>query len=161
VCDRERLIGYLGQQPTKAQAWANVEAQQPTKLDGYIRALHPSTILSPTRVTDYALVNGKAVGSQIVLAPGTAVLVDDQNSVRVRCQSGDPLLYPILTGNERCQQCPSTYKLPKAYPVAVQYAIHPGPPQVIGQPQQPKVATRTVTVSVKSQLPPSYVTQET
>src|SRR4051794_2610531 len=108
VCHRERLIAFLVQRPDHLQAWARVEAIEPTNqaVTDYIRGLRPATLLQPTRVTDHTFVQGQAVASQAILAGGTAVLVDAQGAIRTRCASGSPLLDPILGATEQCKGCP-------------------------------------------------------
>jgi hypothetical protein len=165
VCDRERLIGFLDEQQDRLKAWARVEAIEPNSeaVGTYIRALKPATLLEPTRVTNHKFVNGRAVASQAMLAEGTAVLIDENGSIRVRCRTGSPLLDPILSTDQECRSCPSSYRLPKTVRVAsTYYAVHPAPPPVKNstepQPQQPK---QPVTIKIQRQLPPEYVVSQT
>jgi hypothetical protein len=150
VCDRELLIRYLLARPDRMRAWARVHALPPTEaaVSRFIRSLRPSTLVRPTRVTNYFYSNGRAVPFQAILAPGTAVLVDRQGAIRARCRCGNPLLDPILTANERCDGCPAsvrpstTWQLSSTY-----YVVHPAPPPVKGEkPRHVKAGPLTVRV---------------
>jgi hypothetical protein len=165
VCDRERLIGFLEQRQDRLRAWARVQAIATTNegVGEYIRGLSPATLLEPTRVTNHKFVNGRAVASQAILAEGTAVLVDENSSIRVRCRTGSPLLDPILADDQQCASCPANYRLPKTVRVAsTYYAVHPAPPPTRNatgpQPPQPK---QPVTIRIQRQLPPEYVVRQT
>ena len=52
-----------------------------------------------TALTEYHFSGGEAVGSQVVLQAGSAVLVDSRGVPRVRCISGDPLAPSHLAGS--------------------------------------------------------------
>jgi hypothetical protein len=160
VCDRERLISFLDERPDHLRAWARVEAIQPTaaRVAAYIRALRPATLIEPTRVTTHTFQRGRAVASQAILAAGTAVLVDEQGAIRVRCRTGAPLLDPVLASDERCQACPANYRPSRSVQVAeAYYAVHPAPPPVRGEKHPPRPPTKPVTVQVVKRLPPEYV----
>jgi hypothetical protein len=162
VCDRERLIAFLDDRQDRQRAWARVEAIEPTSeaVAKYIRSLRPATLLEPTRVTNHTFKDGKTVASQAILDAGTAVLVDDQGAIRVRCRTGAPLLDPILANAQECDDCPADYKLPNSVRVAsTYYAVHPAPPRTRDNTPQPAPPTKTVTVKVVKQLPPEYVVE--
>jgi len=159
VCSRELLVSALTARPDRMQAWARVETIAPTQdaVAGYIRGLHPATLLKPTRVTAYKYVNGKAVPSQAILAGGTAVLTDDEGAIRVRCRTGSPLLDPILSSDEKCKSCPANYKPENAWQLSsTYYAIHPSPPPA-GPGAKPLPPSKPVTITVEKQLPPQYI----
>lgn len=140
VCDRELLIRQLEAKPDRLRAWAGVVGIEPTleAVSRYIRALEPATLLAPTRVTNHSYVNGKADAFQALLAPGTAVLVDRQGAIRVRCRCGNPLLDPLVVANERCQGCPGSGGVPASWRLAsTYYGLHPSPPPVEGEPRAP------------------------
>ena len=159
VCDRERLIGFLVTRPDHLRAWARVQAQQPNAdaVAGYIRKLRAVTLVEPTRVTDHAFVDGRAKASQALLAQGTAVLVDADDVVRVRCRSGSPLRPPVLAAKEECTGCPKGYKAPPPLLSSPSYVVHPAPPLAKGEKRQQAPVTRPVTVKVVKRLPPQYV----
>jgi hypothetical protein len=165
VCDRERLIGYLDERQERLRAWARVQAITPTS-DGvgeYIRALRPATLLEPTRVTNHKFVNGRAVPSQAILAQGTAVLVDENGAVRVRCRTGSPLLDPIVAEDQTCSKCPAGYTPPNNVKVSAAFYVHPDPPVTLNQKPPAQRQTKPITITVTKQMPkePEYVVKET
>jgi hypothetical protein len=161
VCDRELLIKFLVAKPARLRAWARVQAIPPTAaaVRRYIRALRPATLLTPTRVTNYFYLQGRAVGFQAVLAAGTAVLVDSQGAIRARCRCGNPLQDPIVTPSERCQGCPAGFQVPQSWRLSASYyVIHPAPPPVKGQKQLTRL--KGVSIEVVKVLPAGYVLKE-
>ncbi len=97
VCDRQKLITFLQQNPDKAAAWAGVLGIDTADIATYIGTLTPLQLRADTRVTNHGFVNGHATSLQSVLQAGTAVLADDQGRPRVKCGCGNPLLDPIAT----------------------------------------------------------------
>ena len=97
VCDRQKLITFLQQNPEKAAAWAGVLNIDPADIATYIGTLTPMQLRADTRVTNHGFVDGHATSLQSVLQAGTAVLVDDHGRPRVKCGCGNPLLDPVAT----------------------------------------------------------------
>jgi hypothetical protein len=162
VCDRELLIKYLTAKPARLRAWARVQTIAPTvsAVARYIRSLKPATLLTPTRVTNYSYVKGRAVAFPAVLGPGTAVLVDKQGAVRARCRCGNPLQDPIISPAERCDGCPAGYRLPPSWRLSpIYYVVHPAPPPVKGQ-RALAGKTGRLTVRVVEVLLGGYVIEE-
>jgi hypothetical protein len=164
VCDRELLISSLTAKPDRMRAWARVEAigTTPDAVAAYIRKLHPATLLRPTRVTTHTFVDGKAKRSQAILAEGTAVLIDDNRAIRVRCRTGSPLLDPIVATSETCKSCPPSFKKQDSWQLSeTYYAVHPAPPVTSTDPDTaPKAPSKPVTITVEKQLPPQYIVKQ-
>ena len=97
VCDRQKLIGFLEQNPDKAAAWAGVLGIKTSEIATYIGTLTPLQLRADTRVTNHGFVDGHATTLQSVLQAGTAVLVDEMGRPRVKCGCGNPLLDPVAT----------------------------------------------------------------
>ena len=97
VCDRQKLIAFLDDNPDKAAAWAGVLGIDPADIATYIGTLTPLQLRADTRVTNHGFVDGHATSLQSVLQAGTAVLVDDHGRPRVKCGCGNPLLEPVAT----------------------------------------------------------------
>jgi len=97
VCDRQKLITILQQNPEKAAAWAGVLNISVADIPTYIGTLTPMQLRADTRVTNHGFVDGHATSLQSVLQAGTAVLVDEQGRPRVKCGCGNPLLDPVAT----------------------------------------------------------------
>jgi hypothetical protein len=92
VCDRDRLVSFLEQNPAKAAAWRSV-----TRIDdlrSYILGLSPVFLTQDTSLTNHGFEDGAATAFPAVLQTGTAVLVDNRGLPRVRCDSGSPLSEP-------------------------------------------------------------------
>lgn len=92
VCDRDKLVSFLDQNPAQAQAWRSVTGA--SDIRDYVNGLSPVILTRDTRVTNHGFQNGKATAFQSVLQTGTAVLVDNRGVPRVRCDSGSPLAEP-------------------------------------------------------------------
>lgn len=97
VCDKQKLIDFLGSDAAKAAAFAQVQGIAPADVAGYIGGLSQAILQVDTRVTNHGFKGGKATPRQSVLQTGTAVLVDAQGTPRVRCKCGNPLLPPTPT----------------------------------------------------------------
>jgi uncharacterized protein DUF6777 len=115
VCDRDKLIKFLEQNPERMREWARVLALEPRieVVKKYIARLHPVTLTRDTQVTNHAYTNGQAVPFQAILQAGTAVLVDKYGVPVVRCYCGNPLGPAIFTPQAECSGCPPDYKPPK------------------------------------------------
>lgn len=111
VCDRERLVAFLTSHPDRMAAWARVLGLEADGVPAYVRSLRPATLAADTRFTNHSFVNGAAVPVQSVLPAGTAVLVDSEGKVVVRCRCGNPLLPPKPVRGV-CRGCPKGYKMP-------------------------------------------------
>jgi hypothetical protein len=97
VCDRQKLVAFLQQNPDKAAAWAGVLGISVADIPTYVGDLTPVQLRADTRVTNHGFVDGHATTLQSVLQAGTAVLVDDRGRPRVKCGCGNPLLDPVAT----------------------------------------------------------------
>jgi hypothetical protein len=97
VCDRQKLVTFLQQNPDKATAWAGVLGISTTDIPTYIATLTPLQLRVDTRVTNHGFVDGHATSLQSVLQAGTVVLADDHGRPRVKCGCGNPLLDPVAT----------------------------------------------------------------
>ena len=92
VCDRDKMVNFLEQNPGQAQAWRTVTGA--SDIRSYASTLSPVVLTHDTRVTNHGYENGLPVGFQSVLQTGTAVMVDDTGVPRVRCECGNPLSEP-------------------------------------------------------------------
>ncbi|MGQ0482930.1 MAG: protein kinase domain-containing protein [Pseudonocardia sp.] len=90
-CDRDKMVGFLGDNPDKGMAWAGVQGITPEALPSYVSGLTPLVLRSDTSVTNHGFVNGRATPVNSILQAGTAVLVDDLGTPRARCYCGNPL----------------------------------------------------------------------
>lgn len=142
VCDREKLIEELSQDPDKLSAWAEVAGVDATEeaVGSYIRELTPSTLTQDTQVTNHSYVGGEANAYQAILEKGTAVLVDEDGKPVARCRCGNPLSEPLqLEPETKCYQCAANYQPPppcegRCYrPVTNPPPVKPDP----GKPQPP------------------------
>jgi hypothetical protein len=97
VCDRQKLVTFLQQNPDKAAAWAGVLNINVADIPTYIATLTPMQLRADTRVTNHGYIDGHATTLQSVLQAGTAVLVDTHGRPRVKCGCGNPLLDPVAT----------------------------------------------------------------
>jgi hypothetical protein len=114
VCDRDRLIEFLGENPDRLAEWARVLDIEPDieAVRKYIAKLHPVTLTRDTQVTNHAFKDGRAVPFQAILQAGTAVLVDEYGVPVVRCFCGNPLLPAVVTPQAQCSGCPADYEPP-------------------------------------------------
>jgi hypothetical protein len=94
TCDKNQLVIYLQQNPTKAAAWASVIGITPAQIPSYVAGLTPVLLRSDTLVTNHGFVNGRATSIPAVLQAGTAVLVDDKGIPATKCYCGNPLTPP-------------------------------------------------------------------
>lgn len=94
VCDPERLVAFLKGDDAKARAWAAVFDIPVSGIAAFVAGLTPTVLLVDTRVTNHGFGDGSATDVQAVLQAGTAVLVDDRGTPRVKCSCGNPLTPP-------------------------------------------------------------------
>ncbi|GAA0598940.1 DUF6777 domain-containing protein [Streptomyces crystallinus] len=96
-CDVEQQIRFLDADRAKARAFSETAGINPGDLPSFLRGLTPVVLRADTRVTNHGFKDGHATAFQSVLQAGTAVLVDDHGSPRVRCACGNPLKPPVAT----------------------------------------------------------------
>lgn len=93
-CDVERQVASLSAEADRTRAFAEAAGIRDTDLADWLRGLTPVVLRSDTRVTNHGYSEGRAKAFQSVLQTGTAVLVDQYGSPRVRCACGNPLRTP-------------------------------------------------------------------
>jgi hypothetical protein len=115
VCDRDKLVRFLRENPDRMREWARVVGISPSyrAVSKYIAKLHPVTLTRDTQVTNHSFVNGRAVPFQAILQAGTAVLVDDYGRPVARCRCGNPLAKPVYVKSAKCVGCPANYTPPR------------------------------------------------
>ncbi len=91
VCDPDQLVAFLGDDAPKARAWAGVLGIEPSQIGAFVAELTPVVLASDTLVVNHGFRNGRATAAPSVLQSGTAVLVDDTGTPRVKCNCGNPL----------------------------------------------------------------------
>jgi hypothetical protein len=109
--DRDRMINFLGANPTQAGAFVDALNTDPAlywsggrrlavaDIPTYLRELTPALLRLDTRITDHGFDGTHPTTLQSVFQAGTAVLVDAHGVPRARPFSGTPLTAPItLTG---------------------------------------------------------------
>lgn len=96
-CDVEQQIRFFNADRVKARAFSETAGVNPDDLPSFLRGLTPVVLRADTRVTNHGFKDGHATAFQSVLQAGTAVLVDDHGSPRVRCACGNPLKPPVAT----------------------------------------------------------------
>ena len=115
VCDRDKLIKFLEENPERMAEWARVLGIEPRigVVKKYVAKLHPVTLTRDTQVTNHAFTDGRAVPFQAILQAGTAVLVDEYGVPVVRCYCGNPLGPALFTPEAECTGCPANYEPPQ------------------------------------------------
>ncbi|MCX4985041.1 DUF6777 domain-containing protein [Streptomyces sp. NBC_00572] len=93
-CDVERQVSFLAADQDRTRAFAEASGIPETNVGDWLRGLTPVVLRADTRVTNHGYLQGRANGYQAVLQTGTAVLVDQYGSPRVRCACGNPLRTP-------------------------------------------------------------------
>ncbi|MEU8617414.1 DUF6777 domain-containing protein [Streptomyces sp. NPDC048623] len=93
-CNVEQQVSYLTAEPAKARAFAEAAGIPESRLPDWVRELTPVLLRADTRVTSHGFQDGRATAFQSVLQAGTAVLVDQYGTPRVRCACGNPLRSP-------------------------------------------------------------------
>jgi len=96
VCNPQQLVTFLQQNPAKAAAWAGVLGISPQNIASYVAGLTPVILTNDTLVTNHGYHDGRATTLQSVLEAGTAVMVDNTGTPRVKCNCGNPLMPPEL-----------------------------------------------------------------
>lgn len=105
TCDAERLIRHLMANPAKAEAWAAIQGISFNELPAYLRGLEAKILAAPAPVLNHGYDEAGQAAFQLdsVLEAGTAVLVDADGNIRVRCYCGNPILpKPILYEPPKC-----------------------------------------------------------
>ncbi|MFD7613695.1 DUF6777 domain-containing protein [Streptomyces sp. NPDC059828] len=95
-CDVEQQIRFLTADANKGRAFAHGAGVSQEDLPEFLRGLTPVVLRADARVTGHSYRAGSAQRFQSVLQSGTAVLVDEHGSPRVRCASGSPLASPVI-----------------------------------------------------------------
>jgi hypothetical protein len=97
ACDPAQMVAFLEDPANadKAAAWAAVLGIDVAGIREYVSHLTPVVLTRDTRVTNHGFAGGRATPRQSVFQAGTAVLVDDHGTPRVRCRCGNPLLEPV------------------------------------------------------------------
>jgi hypothetical protein len=90
-----RQIEYLNADPSRSRAFAQAEGISQAAVPAFLRGLAPVALRADTRVTNHGYRAGRTTGYQSVLQAGTAVLVDNRGTPRVRCACGNPLGSPV------------------------------------------------------------------
>ncbi|MEV5969344.1 DUF6777 domain-containing protein [Streptomyces sp. NPDC051921] len=93
-CDVEQQVAFLTADQARARAFAESAGIPESNIAGWLRGLTPVVLRTDTRVTSHGFSDGHATAYQSVLQTGTAVLVDQYGSPRVRCVCGNPLRSP-------------------------------------------------------------------
>lgn len=110
-CDPEQLILFLNANEERKQAWVDVIGIQIEDFEDYVRSLRPVVLTRDARITNHGFREGEAYEFQAILAAGTAVLVDENGEIVVRCYCGNPLQPPTNIEYE-CDGCPPNYEPP-------------------------------------------------
>ncbi|MFE7773753.1 DUF6777 domain-containing protein [Streptomyces sp. NPDC057445] len=95
-CDVEQQIRFLMSDGNRGRAFAGGVGVGQTDLPEFLRGLTPMILRADARLTGHSYRDGAAQRFQAVLQGGTAVLVDQHGSPRVRCASGSPLASPVI-----------------------------------------------------------------
>ncbi|MFI6422110.1 DUF6777 domain-containing protein [Streptomyces sp. NPDC050842] len=93
-CDVEQQVSFLSGDHGRTRAFAEAAGIPEVNVSGWLRGLTPVVLRADTRVTNHGYRGGRATPFQSVLQSGTAVLVDQYGSPRVRCACGNPLRSP-------------------------------------------------------------------
>ncbi|MFH9725513.1 DUF6777 domain-containing protein [Streptomyces sp. NPDC017254] len=93
-CDVERQVSYLAADQDRTRAFAEAAGIPESHVGDWLRGMTPVVLRADTRVTNHGYSQGRANAFQSVLQTGTAVLVDQYGSPRVRCACGNPLRTP-------------------------------------------------------------------
>ncbi|QES09813.1 hypothetical protein DEJ44_32075 [Streptomyces venezuelae] len=93
-CDVDQQVSFLAADQDKTRAFAEAAGIPETNVADWLRGLTPVVLRADARVTNHGYRQGKANAFQSVLQTGTAVLVDQYGSPRVRCACGNPLRTP-------------------------------------------------------------------
>lgn len=91
TCDRAYLIKQLSKNPERQAQWASALGKTPEEVTPFVGTLTPLLLRQDTWVTNTFLVDDIPTPRPVVLAYGTAVLVDPTGAPTVRCITGSPL----------------------------------------------------------------------
>ncbi|MFJ5833329.1 DUF6777 domain-containing protein [Streptomyces sp. NPDC093089] len=94
-CDVEQQAAFLAADQGKTRAFAEAAGIPEANVGDWLRGLTPVVLRADARVTNHGYREGRATAFQSVLQTGTAVLVDQYGSPRVRCACGNPLRSPV------------------------------------------------------------------
>jgi hypothetical protein len=94
ICDKDKLIKFLGDNLDKATAWANVHRITPAGIPAFVEQLTPVVLRVDTLVTNHGYRSGEATSMPAVLQAGVGVLVDSHGLPVVKCNCGNPLTAP-------------------------------------------------------------------
>lgn len=98
VCDKTVLIEFFGD-PANAETarlWADLLGLDQAQINNYLQGLTGVRLRWDSRVTDHGIRGTQTTSWQALLQAGTAVLVDNTGVPRVKCNSGSPLLEPLV-----------------------------------------------------------------
>ena len=123
TCDANQLVSFLQANPDKAKAWASVFGGKPADIPGFVRTLTPVLLDRDTRVTNHGYKNGQATTLQSVLQAGTAVMVDQFGTPRVKCNCGNPLTEPVALTTTPVYQGPKWPEFDPSTVVIVQQNV--------------------------------------
>lgn len=98
ICDPDALVAYLGDDPAKAAAFAGVLSIAPEGIPDLVASLTSVVLTADTLVTNHGFADGAATSHQSVLQAGTAVMINGLGVPTVRCECGNPMLAPALSG---------------------------------------------------------------
>lgn len=93
-CNVAQQAALLTADPTRARSFAEAAGIPEAHVTAWLGGLTPVLLRADTRVTDHGYRDGRATAFQTVLQAGTAVLVDQYGTPRVRCACGSPLRAP-------------------------------------------------------------------
>lgn len=127
TCDPDLLVAALAARPEEAAAWAAVHEIEVDGIAEYVDLLTALNLTVDTRVTNHGYFEGEAIPRQSVLQVGTAVLVDEFGTPRVRCSSGSPLLPPEAVEGTTAYRGPAW----ETFDPATTAAVAPAPEPVI------------------------------
>lgn len=99
ICDADALAAALAGDDAKRSEWALAAGIAPADVDEHLAALTPALLSADTLVTNHGWTNGAATEFPSVLEGGTAILVDNHGTPRVRCACGNPLTPAEIADN--------------------------------------------------------------
>ncbi len=106
TCDVVALTKHLTENDTEAgQRWATAAGVVANDIVGFLSGLTASAVVDTQTLTLHGDDNGQRVSETKLIDVGTAVLVDETGSPRVRCLDGNPLtpsvaVVEVISGGE-------------------------------------------------------------
>ncbi len=93
TCDPASLSRFLTEvNPNRGAIWAGAQMIGTSEIGSFVAGLRLSVLSDYTLVTGHQLdPSAIDLAEEVVLEPGTAVLIDDNGDPRVRCLSGAPI----------------------------------------------------------------------